>query len=1611
MNLKNTVRWIVGLSVFSLGIAATSAQPCYTNFRYRTPVVLTNSGAALSDIQVPVTINTSALVSAGKMTSIGKDMRFLNKKGNELKFWIEEGTMNTASTVIWVRADTLKGYSLDTIFMFYGNSSATPKSDASSTFYGFDDFNGTSLSSSWSTCGSGSVTVTGGKLHLSASSSTIELNRTSSVNRPIVVEMDVTSITGANAVLGSLGASGTGYVTGLTPGSFYLQSVSNTSCFTTSTIQSASSGSTNGRASLVWAAGVQKAGWDGSVLSGTSSTYSLPPAFTPMIGITGGSGTIQIEQFRIRGYAANMPSITLGTEVDMNFTITADYASPLCAGGILQLQVNTIAGASYAWTGPNSFTSNVQNPKITGVSTSDAGRYDVTVSISSGCASKSSSVNVNISPKAVGGTVSGTQTVCSGSNYGVLSLSGHTGNVARWDSSTNPSGPWYPISNTQLNQTYSNLTQTMFYRAIVTNGNCSLDSSSYVKITVTSPSDGGTLSGTSTVCSGSNLGTLTLSSYTGNVVRWEYSENGNLWYSMVNKTTSYQYTNLTKTMYYRAVVQNGNCNVDYSTTAIISVDLSSVGGSTAGSKTVCPDDNNGEITLTGKRGSVISWEYSSNGSSNWQTISVQSDTLSYANVGSNTYYRAIVKNGSCPSEASSISAITVFAKSSAGTLSGGTTVCEGSNSGTLSLSGALGTVLKWQYSTTGSWTDVASTATSYNWYNLDDSTTYRAVVANNGCKSDTSNTVTINVHKQTLGGYISGTDQVCVLGNTVSLSVAGTRGEIQDWETSSTGYAPWSSLYHVADTLSQSNLTKTNYFRVIVKNGVCPKATSATFEVKVDGQTVAGQAGPDVAVCEGTNFGVISLTGNTGDISGWQWSVNLNGSWTDVNNLTSKQEFQNLTADRYYRAVVQNGSCPTDTSSVAHVSVSKGSISGTLSGEAKHCSYTNGGTLRLTDFTGDIQYWESSVNNGDQWTKIPVNADTYTYSDLSKSTLYRVTIKSGACDAVTSNQVAVQIAQATDPGSLTTDETEVCQLSNFGNIVAQNVVGSIVSWQSKTPFGNWKDVANTSAQHTFYNLSEETSFRIIAKNEFCGADTSKPLVIQVTKPSSGGTISGKDRLCSASEDITITLQNQRGAIQRWEESVDGANWIEKTGTSSSLLLSKPTSSRQYRAVVKNGVCPSINSSTFLLTVDEPTVGGVVTGGKEVCSGNNAGVLQIKGAVGTVDHWESSENGIDWDTLLNTNRQMDYENVLTSTQYRAVVKNGVCASEASLEAALMVNPVPVVAISYDNLCDGDIIDFKQNASISAGYLTGYQWLFSDGFTSTQDQFSKSFQLPGKYEVSLKVISDKGCYSEYNEELVVGEKPSAYFTITGGLTSETACLNADLTLNNLTQHTDLAGLNMNWDLGNGATNQAFTPVIRYTEPGTYTITLTASSRTGCEDVYESSVTVFKANPTIAGNDVVVSKGIGYQLDARGSVSYQWSPAEFLNDATISNPVARISETTTFTVTGTDYYGCITSDEITLTVKDDYRVIPNNVITPDGNGDNDVWVIENLETYPQNKVQVFDRWGRLVFETEGYQNNWGATDEKGRLLMDGTYYYVLEFPEVKEVMKGAITVIKNR
>lgn len=158
--------------------------------------------------------------------------------------------------------------------------------------------------------------------------------------------------------------------------------------------------------------------------------------------------------------------------------------------------------------------------------------------------------------------------------------------------------------------------------------------------------------------------------------------------------------------------------------------------------------------------------------------------------------------------------------------------------------------------------------------------------------------------------------------------------------------------------------------------------------------------------------------------------------------------------------------------------------------------------------------------------------------------------------------------------------------------------------------------------------------------------------------------------------------------------------------------------------------------------------------------------------------------------------------------------------------------------------------------------------------------------------------------------------------------------------------------------------------------------------------------------------ISKGETLNLLATGGGTYSWAAANGIL-AGQNGPAltVRPSQTTIYTVTVANANGCSSSASITIEVRDDFQAVkPNNLITPNGDGVNDLWVVENIDAYPNNTVQIFDRGGRVLFTKKGYNNTWDGTIN-GQPLAEGTYYYIIDFGTNKLKQKGFITLVRQQ
>jgi gliding motility-associated-like protein len=200
----------------------------------------------------------------------------------------------------------------------------------------------------------------------------------------------------------------------------------------------------------------------------------------------------------------------------------------------------------------------------------------------------------------------------------------------------------------------------------------------------------------------------------------------------------------------------------------------------------------------------------------------------------------------------------------------------------------------------------------------------------------------------------------------------------------------------------------------------------------------------------------------------------------------------------------------------------------------------------------------------------------------------------------------------------------------------------------------------------------------------------------------------------------------------------------------------------------------------------------------------------------------------------------------------------------------------------------------------------------------------------------------------------------------------------------------------------------PISTPSDTITYYLTVTIGN---CVDVDSVLVTVLPVPQVDAGADIVIPSGGSVPLNANGIVNpnwvYNWTPSDGLSDPSITNPLATPEVTTTYIVTVTDEFGCASIDSIRI------EVIPGIIfpdgITPNGDGINDTWLIDNINFFPDAIVEIYNRWGQMLFQSpEGYPVPWDGK-YNGNDLPVGTYYYVIHSNLFEEPYTGPLTLVR--
>lgn len=349
-------------------------------------------------------------------------------------------------------------------------------------------------------------------------------------------------------------------------------------------------------------------------------------------------------------------------------------------------------------------------------------------------------------------------------------------------------------------------------------------------------------------------------------------------------------------------------------------------------------------------------------------------------------------------------------------------------------------------------------------------------------------------------------------------------------------------------------------------------------------------------------------------------------------------------------------------------------------------------------------------------------------------------------------------------------------------------------------------------------------------------------------------------------------------------------------------------------------------------------------------------------------------------------------------------------------AVKVNYQPVPAFSFveSSVClPNAVVHFTNTSSIADPdplVTLSYSWDFGDGSAaSTAFQPAHTYTGVGPYTVTLTVKSSANCVKTISHVVnFIHPQPHAAYTTN----KPSVCIADDVVFTDVTNPLDGTTVAWHWDLGDGSIRTTNSFTYTYTNTDSFYVKMYITNSQGCNSDTTNQLFAVYPYPTVdAGPDKTILEGgsVKFQPIVTGQgLTYLWTPDLYFNhNNRVKEALAiQVMQDVTYTLTVTALGGCSLSDKVFVKVLK-FPAIPNT-FTPNNDGINDLWVIQYLNTYPDNRVQVFSKTGQLVFESHGYSKPWDGT-KNGKPLPIDTYYYVIEPGNGRDPITGYVTILK--
>lgn len=686
-------------------------------------------------------------------------------------------------------------------------------------------------------------------------------------------------------------------------------------------------------------------------------------------------------------------------------------------------------------------------------------------------------------------------------------------------------------------------------------------------------------------------------------------------------------------------------------------------------------------------------------------------------------------------------------------------------------------------------------------------------ITNDASCPPTTDTVSILVYATPVAGILSPGTEVC-RGSNITLTLSNYTGQIIKWRVRSAPLATstFQDSAYTTPTLQLNNLQDSVAVQAIVGslglNDGCIRYDTANLVIPVSQPSIGGTTEKDSTYCQGTATGVITLSGQRGQILYWQSSTNSGANWGTIPSTANPLPFNNLLQTTWYRAVVKNGACPADTSDITIITVIPGTGAANAGPDQQLCA------LDSTRLTGNIVPGATYT-----WTQIAgptamLSAANQNFLDVTglqpnQTYQFMYELSNGVCPPA---KDTVNIYNSMPlVNTINAFSDTICAGSSY-TITAPPASGGngsspMYQWQASLDGINFSNLAGATQQSYTFIASSDVWLRRIAIIPPC-SNASDTFFVKVQPGISNNTIASSTEICINTAAPLIIGATPTGGnnvfTYQWQQSTDnGANWIDIIGANGQdYNPGVLTQTTQYRRNVSTDLCTGTqaNTSNVVTITVRPDAEALFSPADTI----GCAPYTLTPAIINLQTYPGQNGNYLWyaDNVFIGSGSVFPGYTMTQTDDTVIIKlvtpslYGCLADSISHQFITQKVPVPSFTLS-DTVGCGPLTIQIQNTTPDAAAFT-YFWDFDNGQTSTAIQPGSIILPPNPtygdttYVISLTVFSACDTIT-VTDSVRIKTRPKALFTPSTTL----GCSPLSVIFNN----TSLGGDSYAWDFGDG------------------------------------------------------------------------------------------------------------------------------------------------------------------------------------------------------------------